>query len=125
MPAPMIAAPHPDLPMTAAAKTLASPAGPSLVRAFMLIVILPLVLGVLVWTASVLSDGNRIPGVLAVLAKESGVMYCTEGKIVHGDGSLVDRAVEPGTFRCTAWKLRGEQSYTVKGAMPWPTSPRR
>ncbi|HWJ57142.1 MAG TPA: hypothetical protein VNR90_12980 [Vicinamibacterales bacterium] len=111
--------------MTAAAKTLASPAGSNLVRAFMLIVILPLVLGVLVWTASVLSDGNRIPGVLAVLAKESGVMYCTEGKIVHGDGSLVDRAVSPGTFRCTSWKLRGEGSYTVKAAMPWPTSPRR
>jgi hypothetical protein len=111
--------------MTAATKTLASPAGPNLVRAFMLIVILPLVLGVLVWTASVLSDGNRIPGVLAVLAKESGVMYCTEGKIVHGDGSLVDRAVEPGTFRCTAWKLRGEETYTVRGAMPWPTSPHR
>ena len=111
--------------MTAAAKTLASPAGSNLVRAFMLIVILPLVLGVLVWTASVLSDGNRIPGVLAVLAKESGVMYCTEGKIVHGDGSLVDRAVEPGTFRCTAWKLRGEETYTVRGAMPWPTSPHR
>ena len=111
--------------MTAAAKPLAPPADRGLVRAFTLTVSLPLVLGALVYAASVLSDGNRIPGVLAVLAKESGVMYCTEGKIVHGDGSLVDRAVEPGTFRCTAWKLRGEQSYTVKGAMPWPTSPRR
>jgi len=121
----MIAAPHSDLPMTAAAKTVSSPSGPRLLRAFMLIMILPLVLGALVWTASALNDGNRIPGLLAVLAKESGVMYCTEGKIVHGDGSLVDRAVEPGTFRCTAWKLRGEGSYTVKGAMPWPTSPRR
>ena len=40
-------------------------------------------------------------------------MYCTEGKIVHGDGSFVDRAVEPGTFRCTAWTLRGMGSYTV------------
>ena len=91
----------------------------------MLILVLPLVLGALLWTASALSDGNRIPGLLAHAAKESGVMYCTEGKIVHGDGSLVDRAVEPGTFRCTAWTLRGMGSYTVKAAMPWPTSPRR
>ena len=86
---------------------------------------LSLVLGALLWTASVLSDDNRIPGLLAHAAKESGVMYCTEGRIVRGDGSLLDRAVEPGTFRCTNWKLRGEGSYTVKAAMPWPTSPRR
>ena len=66
-----------------------------------------------------------VPGLLAHAAKESGVLYCTEGRIVHGDGSLLDRAVEEGTFRCTAWKLRGEGSYTVKGAMPWPTSPKR
>ena len=91
----------------------------------MLIVILPLVLGTLLWTASVLSDDNRIPGLLAHLAKESGVMYCTEGRIVRGNGSLLDRAVEPATFQCTAWKLRGEGSYTVKAATPWPTSPRR
>jgi hypothetical protein len=52
-------------------------------------------------------------------------MYCTAGKIVHGDGSLVARATEPGTFRCTEWKLRGEQTETVRGATPWPDSPRR
>ena len=91
----------------------------------MLIASLPIVFGAILYAASILGDDNRIPGLLAHAAKESGVLYCTEGKIVHGDGSLVDRAVEPGTFRCTAWKLRGEQSYTVKGAMPWPTSPRR
>ena len=91
----------------------------------MLLVSLPIVLGALLYGASVLSDNNRIPGLLAVFAKESGVMYCTEGKIVHGDGSVLDRAAEPGTFRCTAWKLRGEETYTVRGAMPWPTSPRR
>ena len=62
----------------------------------MLIVSLPLVLGALLYGASVLSDGNRIPGLLAVFAKESGVMYCTEGKIVHGDGSLLDRAARGG-----------------------------
>jgi len=112
-------------PMTAAATTIDPPRGPALGRMAMLILVLPLVLGALLWTASVLSDGNRIPGLLAHAAKESGVMYCTEGKIVHGDGSLVDRAVEPGTFRCTAWTLRGAGSYTVKAAMPWPTSPRR
>lgn len=94
-------------------------------RTVTLILSLPLVLGALLWGASVMSDGNRIPGLLALAAKESGVMYCTEGKIVHGDGSVLDRAVEEGTFRCTDWKLRGEGSYTVKAAMPWPTSPRR
>ena len=98
---------------------------PALGRTVMLVLVLPLVLGALLGTASVLSDGNRIPGLLAHAAKESGVMYCTEGEIVHGDGSLVDRAIEPGTFRCTAWTLRGTGSYTVKAAMPWPTSPRR
>ncbi len=94
-------------------------------RTVTLILALPFVCGGLLWGASVLSDDNRVPGLLALAAKESGVMYCTEGKIVHGDGSLLDRAVQEGTFRCTAWKLRGEGSYTVKGAMPWPTSPRR
>ena len=121
----MIAAPHLDLPMTAAAKTIPSPSRLGLGRALMLLVSLPIVLGALLYGASVLSDNNRIPGLLAVFAKESGVMYCTEGKIVHGDGSVLDRAAEPGTFRCTAWKLRGEETYTVRGAMPWPTSPRR
>ena len=91
----------------------------------MLVVILPLVLGTLLWTASVLSDDNRIPALLAYPAKESGVMYCTEGRMVRGDGSLVDRALAPATFQCTAWKLRGEGSYTVKAATSWPTSPRR
>jgi hypothetical protein len=101
--------------MNEAQKTLVARAGRTLGRRVMLVVILPLVLGALLWTASVLSDGNRIPGLLAHAAKESGVMYCTEGRIVRGDGSLVDRALEPGTFRCTNWKLRGEGSYTVIG----------
>ena len=52
-------------------------------------------------------------------------MYCTAGKIVHGDGSLLDRAVEPGRFLCTEWKMRGEQSETVRGATASPDSPRR
>ena len=99
--------------------------GPSLVRSLMLIVSLPVVLGALLWGASVLSDNNRIPGLLAHAAKESTVMYCTAGKIVHGDGSLLDRAIEPGRFLCTEWKMRGEQSETVRGATPTPDSPRR
>jgi len=111
--------------MTDAQKTVVARAGRTLGRRVMLVVILPLVLGALLWTASVLSDDNRIPGLLAHAAKESGVMYCTEGRILRGDGSLVDRALQPGTFHCTNWKLRGEGSYTVKAATPWPTSPRR
>ena len=107
------------------AKSVVARAGRTLGRRVMLIVILPVVLGVLLWTATILSDDNRIPGLLAHAARESGVLYCTEGKIVRGDGSLLDRALEPGTFRCTAWKLRGEGSYTVRAATPWPTSPRR
>ena len=94
-------------------------------RTVMLIVSLPIVLGALLWGASVLSDNNRIPALLAQAAKESGVMYCTAGKIVHGDGSLLDRAIHPGVFRCTEWKVRGEETSTVRGATPWPDSPRR
>ena len=108
--------------MTASGKPRAA-AG--LGRTLMLIASLPLVLGALLWGASALSDDSRIPGLLAHAAKESGVMYCTAGRIVHGDGSALARATEPGTFRCTDWKMRGEQTYTVKGATPWPTSPRR
>ena len=107
--------------MTASAKPRAAGLGSTL----MLIASLPLVLGALLWGASALSDDSRIPGLLAYAAKESGVMYCTAGKIVHGDGSLLARGTEPGTFRCTDWKMRGEQTYTVKGATAWPTSPRR
>ena len=103
----------------------APPRAAGLGRTLMLIGSLPLVLGALLWGASALSDDSRIPGLLAYAAKESGVMYCTSGKIVHGDGSLLARTTEPGTFRCTDWKMRGEQTYTVKGATAWPTSPRR
>ena len=111
--------------MTASARPHAAATGLGLGRTLMLIASLPLVLGALLWGASALSDDSRIPGLLAHAAKESGVMYCTAGKIVHGDGSVLARATEPGTFRCTDWKMRGEQTYTVKGATPWPTSPRR
>ena len=79
----------------------------------------------MLFMAGILGDQNRIPGILALAAKESGVMYCSEGKIVHGDGSLVDRATEEGQFQCTNWKLRGEQTFTTKGAATWPSSPRR
>ena len=111
--------------MTAPAKTMLPPPASGLGRTFMLIVSLPLVLGALLYGASVLSDDSRIPGLLATLAKESGVMYCTAGKIVHGDGSLLDRATEAGTFRCTAWKMRGDGPTRSRAPTPWPTSPRR
>ena len=110
--------------MTAIKKPSAA-ARSGLGRTVMLIVSLPIVLGALLWGASVLGDNNRIPGLLAQAAKESGVMYCTAGKIVHGDGSLLDRAIHPGVFRCTEWKVRGEETSTVRGATPWPDSPRR
>jgi hypothetical protein len=94
-------------------------------RAVALTICLPAVAGGLLWMASIVGDINRVPGILAVLAMESGVIYCTDGTVVHGDGTLLDRALENGTFRCTAWKLRGEGSVTVRGATPWPTSPKR
>ena len=111
--------------MTAALNSSVPVARPGLVRTALMVVSLPIVLGALLWGASVLSDNNRIPGLLALAAKESGVMYCTAGKIVHGDGSLFDRAIEPGVFRCTEWKMRGEETDTVRGATPYPSSPRR
>ena len=111
--------------MTAAPKSPESLSGSRMARTFMLVLSLPIVLGALLYGAGVMSDGNRLPALLAAFAKESGVMYCTEGRIVHGDGSVLDRALEEGTFRCTAWKLRGLETYTVRGAMPWPDSPRR
>jgi hypothetical protein len=94
-------------------------------RNLMLLLGAPLVVAGLLWGVSVIGDHNRIPGLLALEAKDSGVMYCTAGKIVHGDGSLLARALEPGVFRCTEWKLRGEGSETVRGATPLPDSPRR
>ena len=108
-----------------AAPHVARPARSRIGRTLVLVVSLPLVFGAILYAASILSDDNRIPGLLAHAAKESGVMYCTAGRIVRGDGSLVDRAIAPGSFRCTEWKLRGPGSYTVKAATPWPTSPRR
>ena len=114
-----------ELPMPATAISPASASRNGVWRIVMLILSLPLVLGGLLWGASVMSDNNRIPGMLAHAAKESSVMYCTAGKIVYGNGSLVDRALQPGTFRCTEWKMRGEQTDTVRGAAPWPNSPRR
>jgi hypothetical protein len=120
----MIGAPRSDPAMNASLPA-AHPRRRAIGRTLLLAVSLPLVFGAIVYAASALSEDGRIPGILAHAAKESGVMYCSAGRIVHGDGSLLARATEPGVFRCTDWKLRGEQSYTVKGATPWPTSPRR
>ena len=99
--------------------------GARLRRTAALIVCLPLVAGALLWGASVLGDRTRAPGVLAAAAQESGVMYCTEGALVRGDGSFFDRLVHSARLRCSEWRMRGQQTDSVKGAVAWPTSPRR
>ena len=89
---------------------------------------LPLVFGALVLGASVVNDGQRLPAELSAWARETGVMVCSEGKVVHGDGSLGDRFVAEGRFRCTAWRMRGvrgAQTPSAGGLVEWPTSPRR
>ena len=99
--------------------------GARLWRAVALTVSLPLVAGALIWGASVLGDRTRAPAALAAAAQESGVMYCTEGALVRGEGSFFDRLVHSARLRCAAWKMRGQQTDSVKGAVAWPTSPRR
>jgi hypothetical protein len=93
-------------------------------RAVVLTACLPVVLGVLLWGASVMSDSHRVPAALAAWALESGVMLCTEGRIVHGDGSVADRLLGTGQFRCGAWRMRGPRP-TPAGLVEWPSSPRR
>jgi hypothetical protein len=94
-------------------------------RVAMLIVILPLVLGVMLVTASVFSDSNRVPADLAAAAREKTVMFCTDGDIVYDGGTWLDRVFRDGRFRCTEWRMRGGQTDAVTGAANWPTSPRR
>jgi len=94
-------------------------------RTAALIVCLPLVAGALLWGASVLGDRTLAPAALAAAAQESGVMYCSEGALVRGDGSFFDRLFHSARLRCAAWKLRGQHTDRVKGAVAWPTSPRR
>ena len=99
--------------------------GVRLWRALALTVSLPLVAGALIWGASVVGDRSRGPAALAEAAQGSGVMYCTEGALVRGDGSFFARLVDSARLRCTAWKMRGQQTDSVKGVVTWPTSPWR
>jgi hypothetical protein len=94
-------------------------------RIVLLIGILPLVLGAILWGASVLSDSSRVPAELAAAKQASGVMLCDDGKIVHGAGAFFDSLFASGTFRCTSWRMRQTQVDTATGATYWPSSPRR
>jgi hypothetical protein len=94
-------------------------------RLALFIVGLPLVIGAMLWAASVLSDGTRVPAALAAAAQGSGVMFCTEGAIVRGTDSLIDRLFGDGSFHCTAWRMRRGQVNTATGVADWPSSPRR
>lgn len=95
------------------------------VRVGTLLLASPFVLVTLLWIASAAADSNVIPSELAASARTTSVMFCTEGTMVHGDGSLTRRLLSPGTFVCSAWRLRGQQTDTTTGAIGWPSSPRR
>ena len=94
-------------------------------RAVLLLFALPTVLFAIVWTATVVSDNNRVPAEIAASARETGVMLCAEGTVDRRDDSLWERIVSAGDFRCTAWRMRGKSSSTTTGAVGWPSSPRR
>jgi hypothetical protein len=51
-------------------------------------------------------------------------MLCTEGTVERGDGSWLDRILDAGTFRCAAWRMRGQRPGPA-GLVEWPSSPRR
>ena len=94
-------------------------------RGALMLAVLPLVLGALLLGASVLSDNGRVPAELAAAQQESGVMLCADGKIVYGAGAVIDRLLNSGVFRCTAWRMRESVVDTATGATHWPSSPRR
>lgn len=94
-------------------------------RAVVLLGVLPLVLGAMLLGASLLSDNGRIPAELAASQQESGVMLCADGKIVYGGGAVIDRVLNSGVFRCTAWRMRESLVDRATGATHWPSSPRR
>jgi len=85
---------------------------------------LPVVTGALLVIAGAVGDSHRVPAELAAWKMQSGVMFCSEGTIAHGDGSFIDRLVEAGQFRCGAWRMRGQRP-TTAGLVEWPSSPRR
>ncbi len=95
-------------------------------RALLLLLTFPVVVGILVWTANVVGDSNRVPAEIAASARSTSVMLCAEGAVGHDDdASLWDRIVSAGTFRCTSWRMRGAASSTTTGAVDWPSSPKR
>ena len=94
-------------------------------RALGLVIIVPVVLGAIVWTANAVGDSNRVPAEISASARETGVMLCAAGSVERDGESLWDRIFAAGTFRCTSWRMRGEASSTTTGAVGWPSSPRR
>lgn len=98
--------------------------GLRILRLVLLLTCLPLVTGGLLLAAGSFNDGQRVPAELAAWKQQSGDMVCTEGAIRRGNGSLVDRLLDAGTFRCAAWRMRFQKP-TTAGLVEWPTSPRR
>ena len=88
-------------------------------------VLLALLLWAALWGASLMSDSGRIPSELAAAQQETGVMVCSDGTIVRGDGSLVERIFGVGRFRCTNWRMRARQPDPATGKVDWPSSPKR
>ena len=95
-----------------------------ILRLVLLLACLPLVTGGLLLAAGSINDSQRVPAELAAWRQQSGVMVCSEGSVQRGDGSLVDRLLDAGTFRCAAWRMRFQKP-TTAGLVEWPTSPRR
>jgi len=98
--------------------------GRRLWRIALLVACLPLVTGGLLLAAGAVNDRQRVPAELASWKQQSGVMLCSEGSIQRGNGSLLDRLLDAGTFRCAAWRMRFQRP-TTAGLVEWPTSPRR
>ena len=111
-------------PMTTHPSSTLRRSGLRCLRVALLLVCLPLVTGGLLLAAGTVNDSHRVPAELAAWKMQSGVMFCTEGAIRRGDGSLLDRLLDAGTFHCGAWRMRGQRP-TTGGLIEWPTSPRR
>ncbi len=105
--------------------SLSGPPTSGLLRLVLLIASLPVVTGVLLWAAMIVSDSNRVPVELANSSRQTAVMFCTEGRIVRGSDSWLERFASAGRFVCTAWRSRGGETDPATGAVNWPTSPRR
>jgi hypothetical protein len=93
-------------------------------RTLLLLTLLPLVSGGLLLGASAVNDSHRVPAELTAWKLQTGVMLCTEGTVERGDGSWLDRILDAGTFRCAAWRMRGQRPGPA-GLVEWPSSPRR